>query len=49
MPLRDTVGVNCKNGAVTENKAHVPSILAKGCMFGICASVIRLDMIITPR
>ena len=31
------VGENSKNGATTDTKALVPSILAKGCMLDNCA------------
>ena len=34
MPLYDTVGINCKNGATTE-KAQMSSIWAKGRMLMI--------------
>ena len=44
MPLRDAVGVNCEKGANTDIKEHVPSIWAKGCISGNCASVIWLDI-----
>ena len=32
MPLHDAVGINCRNGATTENQGSVSSILAKGCV-----------------
>ena len=35
MPLHDSVGINCKNGAITEIKEQMSSILAKGCMLMI--------------
>ena len=44
MPFHDGVGINCKKGATTEIKVQEPSIWAKGCMVGDCASVIGLDM-----
>ena len=32
MPLHDTVGVNCKNGATTENQGAGASIWTKRCI-----------------
>ena len=32
IPLHDAVGINCKNGATTENLGSVSSIWAKGCI-----------------
>ena len=48
MPFHDGVGINCKKGATSEIKAQEPSIWAKGCMMGDCASVIGLDMTTPP-
>ena len=42
-------GINCKQGATTENqkiKAQVSSIWAKECISDDCVCVIRLDMTI---
>ena len=36
MPLHDAVGINCKNGATTENQGAGVSIWAKRCMFDDC-------------
>ena len=48
MPFHDGVGINCKSGATTEIKAQEPSIWAKECMVGDCASVFGLDMTTPP-
>ena len=48
MLLDDGVGTNCKMGATTEVKAQEPSIWAKKCIVGDCASVIGLDMSTPP-
>ena len=42
------VGIICEKGATTEVKAQEPSIWAKGCMVGDCASIIGLDMTTPP-
>ena len=40
--------LNCKKGATTEVNAQEPSIWAKGCIVGDCASVIGFDMTTPP-
>ena len=48
IPFYDGVGINCENGTTTGIKAQEPSMWAKGCMVGDCASVIGLDMTTPP-
>ena len=40
MPLHDAIGINCKNGATTENQdADVKYTFAKGCrLMIVCVS-----------
>ena len=33
MPLRDAVGINCKNAQLLKIKAQVSSVWANRCMF----------------
>ena len=40
MSLYNAVGVDCKHGATTDNKAQAPSVRAKGYMFGIIVPVL---------
>ena len=35
MPIHDAVGINCKNGATTENQGAWSSIWAKGQVYGL--------------
>ena len=35
MPLHDAVGINCENGATTENQGAVAKYIGKGCMLMI--------------
>ena len=35
MPLHDAVGINCKNGATTENQGQMSCMCAQACMLMI--------------
>ena len=48
MPLHDAVGINCKNGATTENQGSAIKYMGLGVYLDDCVYFIGLDMTTPP-